>query len=56
MAEESREALLKKVYYENCPGCKVEQRKELQRGLPIKMLVAVWLVVLSAGKPFCDFI
>ncbi|CAB4268625.1 unnamed protein product [Prunus armeniaca] len=51
MAEESREALLKKVYYENCPGCKVEQRKELQRGLPIKMLVAVWLVVLSAALP-----
>ncbi|VVA39332.1 PREDICTED: ZINC INDUCED [Prunus dulcis] len=51
MAEESREALLKKVYYENCPGCKVEQRKELQRGLPIKMIVAVWLVVLSAALP-----
>ncbi|BFG20785.1 hypothetical protein CerSpe_070590 [Prunus speciosa] len=49
MAEESREALLKKVYYENCPGCKVEQRKELQRGLPIKMLVSIWLVVLSAA-------
>ncbi|XP_021801612.1 protein ZINC INDUCED FACILITATOR 1-like isoform X3 [Prunus avium] len=51
MAEESREALLKKVYYENCPGCKVEQRKESQRGLPIKMLVSIWLVVLSAALP-----
>lgn len=50
MAEECREKLLKKVYYDECPGCVVEQRKELQRGLPIKMLVSVWLIVLSAGK------
>lgn len=57
MAEEGRESLLiKKVYYDNCPGCLVEQRNELQRGLPIKMLVAVWLVVLAAGMSFFDFV
>ncbi|KAB2627263.1 protein ZINC INDUCED FACILITATOR-LIKE 1-like [Pyrus ussuriensis x Pyrus communis] len=51
MAEGCRETLLKKVYYDECPGCVVEQRKELQRGLPIKMLVSVWLIVLSAALP-----
>ncbi|KAM1263234.1 hypothetical protein ACFX2G_028870 [Malus domestica] len=51
MAEECRETLLKKVYHDECPGCVMEQRKELQRGLPIKMLVSVWLIVLSAALP-----
>ncbi|KAM2845985.1 hypothetical protein COP1_028363 [Malus domestica] len=51
MAEECRETLLKKVYYDECPGCVVEQRKELQRGLPIKMLVSIWLIALSSALP-----
>ncbi|KAJ0959823.1 hypothetical protein J5N97_000474 [Dioscorea zingiberensis] len=40
--EEHRESLLKKVYYENCPGCKVEEEKALQRGIPVRKLVAIW--------------
>ncbi|KAB2627264.1 protein ZINC INDUCED FACILITATOR-LIKE 1-like [Pyrus ussuriensis x Pyrus communis] len=51
MAEECRETLLKKVYYDDCPGCVVEQRKQLQRGLPIKMLVSIWLIALSSALP-----
>ncbi|KAF8398152.1 hypothetical protein HHK36_017078 [Tetracentron sinense] len=35
---ENRETLLKKVYYENCPGCKLDQRKETRRALPISSL------------------
>ncbi|XP_030469164.1 protein ZINC INDUCED FACILITATOR-LIKE 1-like isoform X2 [Syzygium oleosum] len=52
MAEdEQKEALLQKRYYENCPGCKVEKLKESQRGLPIRKLVSIWMVVLCAALP-----
>ncbi|KAK2632199.1 hypothetical protein EUGRSUZ_L01874 [Eucalyptus grandis] len=49
--EEQKEALLQKHYYENCPGCKVEKLKELQRGLPIRELVSIWIVVLCNALP-----
>ncbi|XP_039174034.1 protein ZINC INDUCED FACILITATOR-LIKE 1-like isoform X1 [Eucalyptus grandis] len=45
------EVLLKKHYYENCPGCKVDKLKESQRGLPIRELVSIWIVVLSTALP-----
>ncbi|KAJ4720468.1 protein ZINC INDUCED FACILITATOR-LIKE 1-like [Melia azedarach] len=52
MAEEKgREPLLKKRYYENCSGCKVEQLKELEQGLPIRKLVTIWIVVLASVLP-----
>ncbi|CAK9143043.1 unnamed protein product [Ilex paraguariensis] len=53
MAEnELQDTLLgKKIYYENCPGCKVDQYKEMQRGLPIKELVTIWIVVLCTALP-----
>ncbi|XVF23368.1 hypothetical protein REPUB_Repub13aG0032200 [Reevesia pubescens] len=51
MAEEYRESLLKKKYHENCPGCKVDQMKELQRGIPIRQLVSIWIVVLCTALP-----
>ncbi|KAE8037871.1 hypothetical protein FH972_010426 [Carpinus fangiana] len=52
MAEGCREGLLKKKnYYENCPGCKVDQYKELRRGLPIRELVSTWIVVLCTALP-----
>nr|XP_048326210.1 protein ZINC INDUCED FACILITATOR-LIKE 1-like isoform X2 [Ziziphus jujuba var. spinosa] len=52
MAEESRERLLKKVvYYENCPGCKVDQYKETQHGLPIRDLLFIGIVVLCNVLP-----
>ncbi|KAF8021794.1 hypothetical protein BT93_G2050 [Corymbia citriodora subsp. variegata] len=44
--DEQTEVLLKKRYYENCPGCKVDKRKESQRGCPIRELVSIWIVVL----------
>jgi hypothetical protein len=51
MAEEYREALLKKDdYYENCPGCKVDQLKELKKGFPFRDLISIWIVVLCTGK------
>ncbi|XP_019449339.1 PREDICTED: protein ZINC INDUCED FACILITATOR-LIKE 1-like [Lupinus angustifolius] len=52
MGEESfREPLLKKKYYENCPGCKVDEAKELKKGISIQSLLIVWMVVISASLP-----
>ncbi|CAH9086948.1 unnamed protein product [Cuscuta europaea] len=47
-----KEALLEgKGYYENCPGCKMEQQKQLQRGVPIKLLISIWTIVLCTALP-----
>ncbi|CAJ2657236.1 protein ZINC INDUCED FACILITATOR-LIKE 1-like [Trifolium pratense] len=47
-----KEPLLeKKQYYKDCPGCKVEQEKELNQGVSIIKLVIIWMVVLSATLP-----
>ncbi|GAB4855225.1 Protein ZINC INDUCED FACILITATOR-LIKE 1 [Ancistrocladus abbreviatus] len=54
MGEESKKEpllLRKKVYYENCPGCKVEEYKDTHVGLPIKSLFSIWIIVLSAALP-----
>jgi hypothetical protein len=46
-----KESLLKKKqYYKDCPGCKVEQEKELNQGVSIIKLLIIWMVVLSASK------
>jgi MFS family permease len=47
-----KEPLLeKKQYYKDCPGCKVEQEKELNQGVSIIKLLIIWMVVLSATLP-----
>ncbi|KAK9067467.1 hypothetical protein SSX86_014796 [Deinandra increscens subsp. villosa] len=43
--------LLKPVYHENCPGCKVDRQKRIQTGLPIKELVFIWIIVLCVTLP-----
>ncbi|XP_042488195.1 protein ZINC INDUCED FACILITATOR-LIKE 1-like isoform X2 [Macadamia integrifolia] len=48
------EPLLKKVYYENCPGCKVDQRKETSRGVPYREFFFVWIVVLCNALPIAS--
>lgn len=50
--EKLREPFLKneKRYYENCPGCKVDQLKETKSGLPITELFSIWIIVLCTGK------
>ena len=47
--EDVKETLLKKDYYENCPGCEVDQYKAAQHGFPIKKLFLIWIVVLATG-------
>ncbi|KAJ1381486.1 MFS transporter superfamily [Sesbania bispinosa] len=49
--ENMREPLLEKQYYKDCPGCKVEQAKELNKGVSIKNLLIMWMVVLCATLP-----
>ncbi|XP_034705604.1 protein ZINC INDUCED FACILITATOR-LIKE 1-like isoform X1 [Vitis riparia] len=51
MAEEQQVPLLKKVYFQNCSGCRVEQLKETRRGLPIRELLSIWTVVLCTALP-----
>ncbi|KAF8034932.1 hypothetical protein BT93_C1071 [Corymbia citriodora subsp. variegata] len=51
MAAEEEKLLLGKHYHENCPGCKVEKYKESRRGLPIRELVSIWIVVLCTALP-----
>ncbi|XP_060218279.1 protein ZINC INDUCED FACILITATOR-LIKE 1-like isoform X1 [Lycium barbarum] len=53
MASELETLLNKKeqYYYENCPGCKVDLGKSGQTGLPIKELLTIWVVMLSAALP-----
>ncbi|CAN0839737.1 Protein ZINC INDUCED FACILITATOR-LIKE 1 [Linum grandiflorum] len=51
MADDSTVPLLKKHYYENCPGCKVDQRKELNTGWPVRELFSIWILVLSTTLP-----
>lgn len=48
---EKEPLLEKKQYYEDCPGCKVEQTKELNQGLSVINLVIIWMIVLSATLP-----
>ncbi|KAK4285269.1 hypothetical protein QN277_001994 [Acacia crassicarpa] len=48
----NKEPLLKNHrYHENCPGCKVDQAKEMYQGMPIKNLLNVWILTLSTVLP-----
>ncbi|CAN8299681.1 unnamed protein product [Cochlearia groenlandica] len=52
MEEEYTESLLEnKNLHENCPGCKVEQKKRLRRGFPFSELCSVWIIVLCTALP-----
>ncbi|KAG6423163.1 hypothetical protein SASPL_113551 [Salvia splendens] len=44
------ESLLQKdEYVEGCPGCAVDRRKQLQRGMPLKQILTVWMIVLATA-------
>ncbi|XP_047340127.1 protein ZINC INDUCED FACILITATOR-LIKE 1-like [Impatiens glandulifera] len=53
MEEEPKLPFLRRrnEYHENCPGCKVELEKEMQRGIPFKSLFTIWMVVLCTALP-----
>lgn len=39
----------KRKYYDNCPGCKIEQLKQTSPYVPSKLFFLVWIIVLGAG-------
>ncbi|MCL7043311.1 hypothetical protein MKW94_006912, partial [Papaver nudicaule] len=51
----NREPLLSEkeevLYYDDCPGCRIDHRKETNLGAPYKELVYIWIVALCAGLP-----
>lgn len=51
MEDERQVPLLKKLYYEDCPGCKVERLKDTNQGIPWKTLVSIWIIVLCNALP-----
>ncbi|KVH92041.1 Major facilitator superfamily [Cynara cardunculus var. scolymus] len=48
---EFKKPLLNKLYYEGCPGCNLDQYKELNTGLPIKEVLWIWTVMLCNALP-----
>ncbi|KAF6151939.1 hypothetical protein GIB67_010513, partial [Kingdonia uniflora] len=40
-----------KVFYENCPGCKVDQLNETRKGIPYREFAYIWLVSLCTALP-----
>ncbi|KAJ7982442.1 Protein ZINC INDUCED FACILITATOR-LIKE 1 [Quillaja saponaria] len=51
MAEQNRQPLLKRHYYENCPGCKVDQANEVAQGIPFRNLFNIVILVLCTTLP-----
>lgn len=47
--ENARETLLEQEYHENCPGCKADQQKVVELGLPVMKLFTILIVVLATG-------
>ncbi|XP_058782761.1 protein ZINC INDUCED FACILITATOR-LIKE 1-like [Vicia villosa] len=52
--ENVRDALLKKKYYDNCPGCKVDKAKELKTDVTFLNLLNIWIVVLCSSLPIAS--
>ncbi|KAL8159649.1 hypothetical protein V2J09_001186 [Rumex salicifolius] len=51
MATQTKQPLLEKVYYENCSGCRLEQRKQTQESIPFRTLFSIWTIVLCNSLP-----
>lgn len=49
------EPLLERVYFENCPGCKIDRKKDANLGMPYKEFFYVWIVTLTTGKPIFTY-
>ncbi|KAI5406151.1 protein ZINC INDUCED FACILITATOR-LIKE 1 isoform X1 [Lathyrus oleraceus] len=46
--------LLKKRYYQNCPGCKVDRAKELGTDVSIRNISYIWMTVLCGTLPIAS--
>lgn len=45
------EPLLKKVYYDDCPGCRIDKKKEENTGIPYIQFAFIWIVTVCAALP-----
>uniref|UniRef100_A0A0D9WW66 Major facilitator superfamily (MFS) profile domain-containing protein n=1 Tax=Leersia perrieri TaxID=77586 RepID=A0A0D9WW66_9ORYZ len=43
--------LLEKVYWEGCPGCAAEKRKEENPGIPYLQFFRIWIIILVSCLP-----
>ncbi|KAK4285256.1 hypothetical protein QN277_001982 [Acacia crassicarpa] len=50
----STEPLLKKHYYENCPGCKVDRAKQTTPGPPVKHFFNIWVITFCSSLPIAS--
>nr|BAJ96577.1 predicted protein [Hordeum vulgare subsp. vulgare] len=44
-------AAVAKVYYDGCPGCAMERRKESTKGTPYKELFFVGIITFASSLP-----
>nr|XP_009383254.1 PREDICTED: protein ZINC INDUCED FACILITATOR-LIKE 1 isoform X4 [Musa acuminata subsp. malaccensis] len=51
MAGNNEPLLKKKVYFDNCPGCKQDRKNEASLGIPYKEFFYVWIVTLCTALP-----
>jgi hypothetical protein len=49
MADGAAAAPPAKVYYDGCPGCAMDRKKESRRGIPYKELLFVAILTLASG-------
>ncbi|KAL5078347.1 hypothetical protein RYX36_017331 [Vicia faba] len=55
MEDYGDQPLLKKHYYhENCPGCKVDQAKELKQDVTFRNVFTIWIVILCSTLPIAS--
>ncbi|RWW39216.1 hypothetical protein BHE74_00055473 [Ensete ventricosum] len=50
MAESTEPLLKRKVYFDGCPGCKQDRRKEASSGIPYKEFFYVWIITLCTDR------
>ncbi|CAK8564841.1 unnamed protein product [Lathyrus sativus] len=55
MEDYGSQPLLKKHHYhENCPGCKVDEAKELKQDVTFRNVFTIWIVVLCSTLPIAS--
>ncbi|CAL0311024.1 unnamed protein product [Lupinus luteus] len=52
--ENIAQPLLRKQYYDSCPGCKVDQEKELKEDVSYPNLLFIWIAVLCTTLPIAS--
>lgn len=51
MAENTAPLIEKREYHMNCAACKVEEMRDSNPGIQLKLLILVWIITLAAALP-----